>query len=128
MTLLIDADWLLYAACSACEYDIRWDEWIHTLHLEQSDAKSYMTHQVNRWQEATGHKDVVMCLSSYPTFRHQLSLSTRPTGWTSQAPGPTGSAGLARVRVRRQVPPEPGGRRRHGDPDDQRHRTKTRSW
>jgi len=73
MTLLIDADWLLYAACSACEYDIRWDEWIHTLHLEQSDAKSYMTHQVNRWQEATGHKDVVMCLSSYPTFRHQLS-------------------------------------------------------
>jgi DNA polymerase-1 len=32
-----------------------------------------MTHQVGRWQEATGHKDVVMCLSSYPTFRHQLS-------------------------------------------------------
>ena len=73
MTLLIDADWLLYAACSACEYDIRWDEWIHTLHLEQSDAKSYMTHQVGKWQDATGHKDVVMCLSSYPTFRHQLS-------------------------------------------------------
>ena len=73
MTLLIDADWLLYAACSACEYDIRWDEWIHTLHLEQSDAKSYMTHQVGKWQDATGHKSVVMCLSSYPTFRHQLS-------------------------------------------------------
>ena len=73
MTLLIDADWLLYAACSACECDIRWDEWIHTLHLEQADAKSYMTHQVNKWQEATGHKDVVMCLSSYPTFRHELS-------------------------------------------------------
>ena len=73
MTLLIDADWLLYAACSACEYDIRWDEWIHTLHLEQSDAKSYITGQVNRWQEVTGHKSVVMCLSSYPTFRHQLS-------------------------------------------------------
>jgi len=72
MTLLIDADWLLYAACSACEYDIRWDEWIHTLHLEQSDAKSYITHQVNRWQDMTGHDDVVMCLSSYPTFRHQL--------------------------------------------------------
>ena len=46
---------------------------IDTLHLEQSDAKSYMTHQVGKWQDATGHKDVVMCLSSYPTFRHQLS-------------------------------------------------------
>jgi 5'-3' exonuclease len=72
MTLLVDADWLLYAACSACECDIRWDEWIHTLHLEQSDAKSYITHQVGKWQDATGHKSVVMCLSSYPTFRHQL--------------------------------------------------------
>lgn len=73
MTLLIDADWLLYAACSACECDIRWDEWIHTLHLEQADAKSYITHQVGRWQDATGHNSVVMCLSSYPTFRHELS-------------------------------------------------------
>jgi len=73
MALLIDADWLLYAACSACECDIRWDEWINTLHLEQSDAKSYITHQVGKWQEATGVNDVVMCLSSYPTFRHQLS-------------------------------------------------------
>ena len=73
MALLIDADWLLYAACAACECDIRWDEWINTLHLEQSDAKSYITHQVSKWQEATGVNDVVMCLSSYPTFRHQLS-------------------------------------------------------
>jgi DNA polymerase-1 len=73
MTLLIDADWLLYAACSACECDIRWDEWINTLHLEQADAKSYITHQVSKWQEATGQKELIMCLSSYPTFRHQLS-------------------------------------------------------
>lgn len=73
MTLLIDCDWLLYAACSACEYDVRWDEWIHTLHLEQADAKSYITHQVSRWIDMTGHKSVVMCLSSYPTFRHHLS-------------------------------------------------------
>jgi len=73
MALLIDADWLLYSACSACEYDIRWDEWINTLHLEQADAKSYITHQVHKWQEATGQQQLVMCLSSYPTFRHDLS-------------------------------------------------------
>jgi len=73
MTLLIDADWLLYAACAACETDVRWDEHIHTLHLEQADAKSYMTHQVEKWQDLTSHSSIVMCLSSYPTFRHELS-------------------------------------------------------
>ena len=94
MTLLIDADWLLYAACSACEYDIRWDEWIHTLHLEQSDAKSYMTHQIGKWQDATGHKDVVMCLSSYPTFRHQLS-----TAYKANRTGRRKPLGLRDLRV-----------------------------
>jgi len=32
---LIDADWLIYSACAACETDISWDEWINT---EETDA------------------------------------------------------------------------------------------
>ena len=53
MTLLVDADWLLYAACSACEYDIRWDEWIHTLHLEQSAKRiKTVTRAVQRIETA----------------------------------------------------------------------------
>ena len=86
MALLIDADWLLYAACSACECDIRWDEWINTLHLEQSDAKSYITHQIDKWQEATGHKELVMCLSNYPTFRHQLSVEYKANRTSRRKP------------------------------------------
>lgn len=72
MTLLIDADWLIYTACAACETDIRWDEWINTLHLEQADVKDFISAKVSYWQELTGHTDVVMCLSDYPSFRHSI--------------------------------------------------------
>lgn len=72
MTLLIDADWLIHSACAACECDIRWDEWINTLHLEQADVKDFISMRVGYWRDLTGHKDVVMCLSDYPTFRHEI--------------------------------------------------------
>ena len=39
MTLLIDADWLVYSSCCAAEEDIRWTEWEHTLH---SDVRTCM--------------------------------------------------------------------------------------
>jgi DNA polymerase-1 len=72
MTLLIDADWLIYSACAACETDIRWDEWINTLHLEQADVKDYVSSRLSYWRDISGHKEVVMCLSDYPTFRHEI--------------------------------------------------------
>lgn len=72
MTLLIDADWLIFAACSACECDIRWDEWIHTLHLEPSDVHAYIGNRIEAWRELTGEKHVAMCFSDYPSFRFDL--------------------------------------------------------
>ena len=72
MTLLIDADWLVYSACSACECDIRWDEWIHTLHLEPADVYAFIGNRVEEWKNITNHKDVVMCFSDYPSFRYSL--------------------------------------------------------
>jgi len=74
MTLLIDADWLVHSACAACECDIRWDEWINTLHLEQGDVKDYVTSRITYWQDLTGDRKVVMCFSDYPTFRHELRV------------------------------------------------------
>ena len=38
MTLLIDADWLIYSSCCACEQDIRWDTNLHTLHADERDV------------------------------------------------------------------------------------------
>jgi DNA polymerase-1 len=73
MTLLIDADWLLHSACAACECDIRWDEWINTLHLEQSDVKDFIAMKLDFWRGITDDYGVVMCFSDYPTFRHELN-------------------------------------------------------
>jgi len=70
MTLLIDADWLLHTACAACECDIRWDEWTHTLHLEQGDVKDFIATRLDFWRQVTKHDHMVMCFSDYPTFRH----------------------------------------------------------
>jgi len=72
MTLLIDADWLIHSACAACETDVQWDEWIHTLHLEEGDAKEFITMRVDYWRDLTGDDQLVMCFSDYPTFRHEI--------------------------------------------------------
>tara|TARA_R100000781_G_scaffold194_2_gene215 strand:- start:132 stop:869 length:738 start_codon:yes stop_codon:yes gene_type:complete len=73
MTLLIDADWLIYSSCCACEQDTRWDENIHTLHLDKRDAIQLIEDRVAQYQligEASG--PVIMCFSDYPTFRHGI--------------------------------------------------------
>lgn len=72
MTLLIDADWLLFSACAACESDIRWDEWTHTLHLEQGDVKDYISSRISFWRDVTFDNDFLLCFSDYPTFRHEI--------------------------------------------------------
>jgi len=79
MTLLVDADWLIYSACAACETDIRWDEWINTLHLEQADVKDFISSKLAYWMDLAGHSDVVMCLSDYPSFRHTIYQDYKAT-------------------------------------------------
>ena len=73
MTLLIDADWLIYSSCCACESDTRWDENLHTLHLDERDVMQLIEDRVAQYQligEARG--PIIMCFSDYPTFRHGI--------------------------------------------------------
>lgn len=73
MTLLIDADWLIYSACCACEQDIRWDRGIHTLHLDEADALQLIEDRVAQYQLiAAVRGPIIMCFSEYPTFRHDI--------------------------------------------------------
>jgi DNA polymerase-1 len=72
MTLLIDADWLLYVACAASEQDIRWTEDVHTLHSEPLAVQAFIQGKLNQWKKLTGHNDLIMCLSDYPGFRAGL--------------------------------------------------------
>tara|TARA_B100000927_G_scaffold93238_1_gene75251 strand:+ start:1056 stop:1790 length:735 start_codon:yes stop_codon:yes gene_type:complete len=73
MTLLIDADWLIYNSCCACEEDTRWTEWEHTLHSDERDIMNLIDSRIDVYKNIAGEKhDIVMCFTSYPTFRHEI--------------------------------------------------------
>ena len=73
MTLLIDADWLIYSSCCSCEQDIKWDDHLHTLHCDERDIHEMIDSRIEYYQTIADDKtDVVMCFTEYPTFRHQI--------------------------------------------------------
>ena len=73
MTLLIDADWLIYSSCCSCEQDIKWDDNLHTLHADERDIHEMIDGRVEYYQKiAEDNDDVVMCFTQYPTFRHTI--------------------------------------------------------
>ena len=73
MTLLIDADWLIYSSCCSCERDTKWTEYLHTLHCDERDIHEMIDGRVEYYQKiAEDHDDPVMCFTQYPTFRHTI--------------------------------------------------------
>ena len=73
MTLLIDADWLIYNSCCACEQDTRWNDWEHTLHSDERDILNLIENRLDVYRTIADSKhDIVMCFTSYPTFRHEI--------------------------------------------------------
>ena len=74
MTLLIDADWLCYSSCCACEHDLKWDDDRHYLWSSENDVNTLIESRVAQYQAITDDTGpVIMCFSDYPTFRHNLS-------------------------------------------------------
>jgi DNA polymerase-1 len=78
MTLLIDADYLIYSSCCACEHDIRFDKHNHNLIMDEREAMSMIDFKLKHYQnilDTEGYKgssDIVMCFTDYPTFRHEI--------------------------------------------------------
>ena len=73
MTLLIDADWLIYNSCCACEQDTRWNEWEHTLYSNRLEILNMIENRLDVYRSIADSKhDIVMCFTSYPTFRHEI--------------------------------------------------------
>ena len=73
MTLLIDADWLVYSSCCACEEDTRWNEWQHQLTSDARNCLNMIDNRLDVYRTiASGKHDIVMCFTSYPTFRHEI--------------------------------------------------------
>lgn len=94
MTLLIDADHLIYSSCCACEHDYRWDEWHHSLHLDEKEVHDLIQYKVEQYQGiAEDSGQVIMCFSEYPTFRHSVSQDYKTNRIGKRKP-----LGLQRVR------------------------------
>ena len=73
MTLLIDADWLIYNSCCACEQDTRWNDWEHTLYSNRLEILNMIENRLDVYRTIADSKhDIVMCFTSYPTFRHEI--------------------------------------------------------
>ena len=73
MTLLIDADWLIFSSCCACQQDTQWNEWEHTLHSDVRDCLNLIENRLDVYRTIAETKhDIVMCFTSYPTFRHEI--------------------------------------------------------
>ena len=80
MTLLIDADWLAYSSCCACEHDVRWNDDVHSLWCSEQDVLNVIETRVAQYKAmAEDDGQVIMCFSDYPTFRHGLSFDYKAT-------------------------------------------------
>ena len=73
MTLLIDADMLVYTACCSSEFDCKFNEYQHVLLSDECAALDYIAAKLEEYQSITGDRGkIIMCFSDYPTFRHEV--------------------------------------------------------
>lgn len=73
MTLLIDADYLIYSSCCAADKHIKWDLHTWSSYSDERDVMQIIESRIEHYITVVEEKhDIVMCFSSYPTFRHQI--------------------------------------------------------
>lgn len=73
MTLLIDADYLIYSSCAAADKHIKWDLHTWTSYSDERDVMQIIESRIEHYHKIVEEKhDIVMCFSSYPTFRHEI--------------------------------------------------------
>lgn len=72
MTLLIDADVLLYKACLKSEEAIDWGDDLWTLHSDMKTARQFFDIDVQELMTALNDRSVVCAFSSRRTFRYDL--------------------------------------------------------
>lgn len=49
LTILVDADMVVYRACSSCECETNWGNDIWTLHVDFNEALAYLQDHMDDW-------------------------------------------------------------------------------
>lgn len=77
--ILIDADMVLFRACSVCETEITWKEDFSTLHCDHNEVKAIVDDQVAelaskvlRHYKYAGNFEIIMAFSDKENFRKKL--------------------------------------------------------
>lgn len=80
--ILIDADMIIYEACSSCEREVDWGDGLWTVQGDAQAAKAQVDERVQQIitkildkVNFEGHYEIIMCLSDKKNFRKKL-LST----------------------------------------------------
>ena len=80
ITILVDADMVVFRACSSCEHEIDWGDGLWTLHSDFSETKEYLMDHMDEWigrslelDEYTGDVKVIYAFSDDSSnFRKKL--------------------------------------------------------
>ena len=76
MKLLIDADYIVYKACSAAEDEIDWGDDVILVVSRFSEAMKYVENDLTRVKDAIPfHEDVILFFSSPDNFRKKICPS-----------------------------------------------------
>ena len=71
-TLLIDADYIVYKACAAAEYDIDWGDDVIMVGSSFSEAYNGVTRDINRIKSEFFDPDVILFFSDSVNFRKRV--------------------------------------------------------
>ena len=62
MTLLIDADYLVYSSCAAADKHIKWDLYTWSSYADERDIMQIIESRLEHYQKIVEEKhDIVMC-------------------------------------------------------------------
>ena len=73
LTILVDADIVIYRACAACEREVKWDEFNHVLQSNEEEAWDAVESIMRGITNDVGSKLVAAALSGGGNFRKDLS-------------------------------------------------------
>ena len=72
MKLLIDADYIVYKACAAAEYDIDWGDDVILVGSKFSEAYANTIRDINRIKSEFFDADVILFFSDSVNFRKRI--------------------------------------------------------